>query len=373
MRTKHDSTYKTEYHRNELKSLWSSPTQLLPFVDQLLLMRLNLSILGHIHLVNWDLESIESVGPALNGCLILNAVKVRAVSRPKRSRRPLAKLLHLASVGARRYGGVEAARLHSVLNPVDDSSHVVLRVRARLKSVGIAVRRAGNEVELVPVGHGFLSLSIGHVRVHDRANGLPVVDRGCSRDGRVRFTVVVDHLGAGRLERREVGESGLQAVEVADHADVHPSYEIIVGDVVEVGKVVQVEQLDELGHVLATSGRDVELPLAGRIVVRWLGVAKLRANLPREVCTLALGVMKAIVDTLRQCNIIGVDGAVLFGLSTGLASWHLTLAEATLAEPKAKGSTGLGSTVVAFADQRAEIEVEFAKVGAGDDTCSDMC
>jgi hypothetical protein len=76
---------------------------------------------------------------------------------------------------------------------------------------------------------------------------------------------------------------------------------------------------------------------------------------------------------LRQCNIIGVDGAVLFGLSTGLASWHLTFAEAALAEPKAKGSTGLGSTVVAFADQRTEIEVEFAKVGTGDDTCSDMC
>ena len=123
--------------------------------------------LGVVSLVNRHLKSVESVRPALNRRLILNTFKLSAVPRPERSCRPLAKLLYLASVITRRHSRIEATGLNPILNPINDRSHVILRVRARLELVGTAMRRARYKVELVPVSHGFLGFGIGHAGVHD--------------------------------------------------------------------------------------------------------------------------------------------------------------------------------------------------------------
>lgn len=310
-----------------------------------------------------ELEGVKGVGPAVDGGLVGDAVKGGAVAGPEGAGGPLAELLDLALVVARGDRGVEEGRGDVLLDPGDDGGHVVLGVGAGLERVGTAVGGAGDQVELVPVGEGLLSLVVGHVGVHDGADRLPVVDGRGRGDGGVRLAVVVDQLSARGLEGGEVGQGGLQAVEVADHANVHPVDQGVVGDVVQVRQVVEVEQLDELGDVLTTGGGDVELVGASVVVVGGVGVAEVGTDLPREVGTLAVRGVKTVVDGLGNSNVLGGDGAVLLGGGAGLAALSLTLAEA-----EAERGAGGGSAVVGLADDGGQVEVELAEIGTGDDT-----
>lgn len=128
------------------------------------------------YLPNWlKLERIERVGPALNTLRIIHTLKRGAVTRPKRTLRPLTKLLNLTSIIARADRRIQPARLNTVLNPVNDGRHVILWVGTGLQTVATAVRRAWDQVELVPFVHSLQSFGVCQVRVHGRADGLPVV------------------------------------------------------------------------------------------------------------------------------------------------------------------------------------------------------
>lgn len=313
------------------------------------------------HLENGHLESIKSVVPSSKGLGVVNT-REAGVAVPERTRRPLAKHLGLTSIGTGGDGGVEAGRLVAVFNPVDHDLHVVLGVRTRLEGVGTAVSSAGDEVELVPVGHILQGLGVGGVGVHGLTDSLPVVDGRGGGDTGVGFTVVVDHLATGLLEGGEVDDGGLETVNVANHTDVHPVNQGVVGDVVKVLQVIDVEELHELGHVLATGGGDAQSPGVSGGVVLGVTIGQLSGDLPREVGTLAVRVVKTVVDGLGESNTLSGDAAVLGGLVASSAAFS------TLAEAKAQGGVVLFSAVVGLANDGGEVEVQHAKVSTGDNT-----
>lgn len=281
------------------------------------------------------------------------------VAGPEGTGRPLAEHLGLTSIGTGGDGGVEAGRLVAVLNPVDHDLHVVLGVRTRLEVVSTAVGSARDEVKLVPVGHLLQGLGVGGVGVHGLTDALPVVDGRGGRDTGVGFTMVVDHLTTGLLEGGEVDDGGLETVNVADHADVHPVHQGVVGDVIEVLQVVNIEELHELGHVLAAGGGDAQSPgVSGGIVLR-VTVGQLGGDLPREVGALAVRVVETVVDGLGKGNTFGGDAAVLGRLVAGSAAFG------ALAEAEAQGGVVLFSAIVGLADNRGEIEVQHAEVSTG--------
>lgn len=236
-------------------------------------------------LVHRELEGRECVLPGVNTRGIVDTVKGAVVTAlPQRAQRPLAQTLHLSGVGTRVDGRVERLGCNSKLDPVDDGVDDADRVRAvGLEGVALAVVRAGHQVEAVPLGHGGQGLLLGLVGVHDGADGLPVADRRGSGDAGVGFAVVVDHLAAVRLELGQVGQTGLQAVLVSLESGGHPVDHGIVGDVVEVRQVVNVEQLDELGHVFATLSCNVQAPRVGIRVVERRAIAKGGADLVGDV------------------------------------------------------------------------------------------
>lgn len=314
-----------------------------------------------IRLVDRDLESRELVSPALVRSLIKDTVE-RRLALPERTLRPLAKHLGLTLVGTRGNSSVETGRLDTVLNPVDHGLHVVLGVGARLQGVGATVGSTGDQVQLVPLLHLGHGLGVRQAGVHDVLDGLPVVHGGCGGDTGVGFSVVVQELAAGLLEGGQVGQSGLERVHVAVEGGGHPLNNGVVVDAVQGGEVVELNQLDELGDELAAHGADVQLPGLGVVVVGGGGVVQRRTDLPGEVGALTGVIVETVVDGLGDGNIPGVNGAVLGGGCAGGA------ALSTLAEAEAKGGAGLGSAVVALADDGGEVEVEHAEVSTADDT-----
>jgi hypothetical protein len=287
------------------------------------------TFLDNAQLIHWHLERREGVSPAINRRCIIDTLKRRAiVARLKRSGRPLAKQLCLTLIRPSLRRSVQSRRLHPILHPINHNIHVVRRVRPIwLQRVGATVYNSRDEVELIPRLQCFQGSVCSVVRVRDRADGLPIMDRRGGRNTWVRFTVVMDHLTTGRLEGCEIRKGGSQTVQVTDEADIHPINQGIVSDVVKVGEVVDIQQLDEFGDMFTTYGWDIEFPGSSVRVVCRLGIVKLGSNLPGEVGSFASRVVKTVVDGLRDGDSFCSDRSVLLWLRTCRAAFCLSLAE----------------------------------------------
>lgn len=311
-------------------------------------------------LVNWDLESRELISPALIRSLVKDTVESRVVL-PQRTRWELAKHLGLTLIVTSSNSGVKTRRLNSVLNPVNHDLHVVLGVRTRLEVVSATVSGTGNKVKLVPVLQLGEALRARHAWVHDITDRLPVVDGGSGGNRGIGLSVVVNKLAAGLLESSEIWQGGLEGVHVADHSGVHPFDEGVVGDVVEGGKVIEIDELDELGDELTAGGGDIQFPGLGVVVPLCLRISELGADLEREVGAFALAIVETVDDGLGNSDVLGRDGTALSGLVASGATFG------ALAEAKAERCSGLGGTVVFFADDGGHVEVQKTEVSAGDD------
>lgn len=216
-----------------------------------------------------------------------------------------------------------------------------------------------HEIELIPLVELRLAGRSGQLRVHGLAYGLSVVHRGAGGDRGIGLPVVVDQLAARLLERLEVGQCRLQGVVVADHARFHPVDEGVVGDIVEVREVGEVEKLYVLSDEHAACPRNAKVPLVSPVVVRGFSLAEIGADLPRQVGSLVFGVEQSLIDLLSDSDVLLSHLSGLCGCGRGVP---FAIAKAET-ERRRRG----GQAVVRGAYDGVEVEVKLAEVGAGND------
>lgn len=325
-----------------------SPTPLAPFgvVDTVDIIRCDA-------LVERRLETIEVVDPAVNGGLVVLALKGGAVVGPVGPEGPGAELLVGAFEVSGQDGSVEGGGDNTVLNPINHNSKVGLREGAvGHVGVGSAVSSTGNEVQTVPVVNGSSALVEGHVGVHDTADGLVETDGGSSGDRGVGFTVEVENLSTSGMEVGEIGPAGVEGILVALPSLNHPGLQSVICNAVKVGEVVRVDKVQETLGKLGSKAADAQFIGASCGVVRGLGVLERSTRLVGKVNALAVGVVETINDLLSDSNTLGSDGTVLG--RGGTAGRNLSL--------ELEGCATAGGTVVRGSNGSVEVEVQLAKV-----------
>lgn len=90
-----------------------------------------------------NFESVELIGPRVNGFCIIFALKVGIVTVPDWTGRPLAEHLGFTGIVTGSDCSVQSARSYIVLHPVNHDVHVVLRIWPRLQAIDTGVNPSG--------------------------------------------------------------------------------------------------------------------------------------------------------------------------------------------------------------------------------------